>query len=129
MIQLSRYLQSKRPQEQRTFLNAGLASACQNIEKSLKKRTTNVNVDKVKEFIKSKIDAENNLLQAYTGIQLIAKKFESVPRGHYELSDYQVYLAARLASSPEQTQALKLGAGQGKSFICLMLVAHHVQNH
>ena len=126
MIQLSRYLQAKRPQEQRSFLGAGLAMACQNIENSLKKRTTDVNVDKIKEFIQSKINADNSLLQAYTGIKLIAQKFESAPRGHYELSDYQVYVAAQLASSTEPTQALKLGAGQGKSFICLKLVAYHV---
>ena len=126
MIQLSRYLQSKRPQEQRCFLSAGLAVACQNIENSLKKRTTDVNVDKINEFIQRKIDADNSLLQAYTGIKLIAQKFESAPRGHYELSDYQVYVTAQLASSTEPTQALKLGAGQGKSFICLKLVAYHV---
>ena len=126
MIQLSRYLQAKRPQEQRSFLGTGLALACQNIENSLKKRTTEVNADKVKGYIQSKINADNDLLQAYTGIKLIAQKFESAPRGHYELSDYQVYVTAQLASSTEPTQALKLGAGQGKSFICLKLVAYHV---
>ena len=62
MIQLSRYLQAKRPQEQRSFLSAGLAPACQNIENSLKKRTTYVNVDKVNDFIQSKLSADNALL-------------------------------------------------------------------
>ena len=36
-----------------------------------------------------------------------------------------MYLAALLASRSESSQALKLGAGAGKSFICLLLAAYY----
>ena len=111
MIQLSRFLYAKRPQEQRSFLSEGLAKASQNIEKSLKKRTVQVNVDKIEEFIENEVKDNNELLQAYTSMKLISEKFEKAPRGHYEYSNYQAYVADRLASRPEPTQALMLGAG------------------
>ena len=68
MIRLSRYLRGKRPQEQRDFLGDGLALACQNIEKAMKQRTTEVNTDKVADFIEKKIQADNNLLQTYCSV-------------------------------------------------------------
>ena len=77
----------------------------------MKKRTAEVNVDKIEEFIENEVKDNNNLLQTYTAMKLIAEKFEKAPRGHYEYSNYQAYVAARLASRPEPTQALKLGAG------------------
>jgi hypothetical protein len=83
MIQLSRFLRGKRPQEQRNFLGKGLALACQNMEKSMKQRTTDVNTVKVACFIETKINADNALLQTYEDMTQIAKKFESAPRGHY----------------------------------------------
>ena len=69
MIQLSRFLRGKRPQEQRNFLDKGLALACQNMETSLKQRTTDVNTDKVAGFIETKIKADNSLLQTYEGVK------------------------------------------------------------
>ena len=80
-------------------MSQGLAQACQNLEKSMKQRTTDVNTDKVAAFIEKKIMANNNLLQTYEGMKLIAQKFESAPRGHYQLDEYQVYIAALLASA------------------------------
>jgi DNA-binding ferritin-like protein (Dps family) len=83
MIQLSRYLRGKRPQEQRDFLGDGLALACQNMEKAMKQRTTEVNTDKVAAFIEKKIQTDNTLLETYNGVTMIAQGFESAPRGHY----------------------------------------------
>ena len=83
MIQLSRFLRGKRPQEQRKFLGEGLALACQNMEKSMKQRTTNVNTDKLARFVETKIMADNTLLETYEGVRQIALRFEQAQRGHY----------------------------------------------
>ena len=81
-------MRGKRPQEQRNFLGKGLALACQNMEKSIKQRTTDVNTEKVARFIETQIQADNDLLQTNEAMKQIAHKFENAPRGHYYLDEY-----------------------------------------
>ena len=75
--------------------------------------------------IDRKLNSNANLKNIYTDMYRIATGFTKKKGGTFVLRPYQVLVAATIAAKKSTYTAMKLGAGQGKSFICLLLAAYH----
>ena len=59
-------------------------------------------------------------------MQKISEKFLGLKDSFYRKDNYQAYIAAFLAKAKGKKTVLKLSAGQGKTFIIMMLTKYHV---
>ena len=76
-------------------------------------------------FVKERLKTSPPLKNIYDEIYKIAKDFTKKKGGTFVLRPYQVLVAATVAVKKTTHTAMKLGAGQGKSFICILLAAYH----
>ena len=55
----------------------------------------------------------------------ISKEFATRKDSHYRVDEYLALIAAKLACNKKARRALKLPAGEGKSFIILLLAVYY----
>ena len=92
-----------------------------------KQRTQEVDLDKVDKFIEEKLTEEAKLKESYELIQKTAEKFLAVKGSFYRKDNYQAYIAAFLLNAKGKKTVLQLSAGQGKTFIIMMITKHWVE--
>lgn len=101
------------------FLEDGLITALESREQKKQQRVhSNINLNQVEDRVQALVTAD--LKGAYNIFESISKSFERKNLG-FRHNAYLCYIAATCWSKEPQYCAFQLGAGQGKTFIALLL--------
>ena len=101
--------------------------ACTQVEMTLVSRTHGVSDEKMKAFIEENLKVKGNLSHVYHKMMEISKEFVDRKDSKYRLDKYLALVAATLACKKKSSRTLRLPAGEGKSFVILLLAVYHAR--
>ena len=126
LVQLVKFLPQRELRNQKKFLAQGLIQACAAIATAGKQRTHEVDMQKVEDYIKSKLQNCSKLENTYKLMEEKGRFFAACKNSSYATNSYQQFIAAKMVTDNHPKTVLKLCAGQGKTFIIMMITQYYI---